>query len=149
MSQEGVLRPFIGVAALVCRDGQFLMQQRKGAHGEGTWSTPGGHLEFGETFQECAAREVKEETGMEIRNIRIGAVTNDIFKEDNKHYVTIWLVSDWKSGEPSITEPDKCIDQKWVDFDSLPDPLFLPWQQLLGSEGETIIRKLVGEERQA
>jgi 8-oxo-dGTP diphosphatase len=149
MPHEGVVRPFIGVAAFVCRDGKFLMQQRKGAHGEGTWSTPGGHLEFGETFQECAAREVKEETGMEIQNVRIGTVTNDIFKDDNKHYVTIWLVSDWKSGEPSITEPDKCIDQRWINFESLPDPLFLPWKQLLGSEGETAIRNLLGERQQA
>jgi len=134
MSHESLTRPFVGTAVFVVRDGKFLFQQRKGSHGEGAWSTPGGYLEFGETFEECARREVREETGMQIENIRIGAVTNDIFAADSKHFVTVWLLSDWKSGEPSITEPDKCIKQKWVSFDSLPKPLFQPWEQLLSSE---------------
>lgn len=134
MSGEGIARPFVGTAVFVIRDGKFLFQQRRGSHGEGTWSTPGGYLEFGETLEQCAQREVREETGMEIKNVRIGAVTNDIFKNDGKHFVTVWLVSEWKSGEPLITEPDKCIKQQWVDFDSLPQPLFQPWEQFLVSD---------------
>lgn len=134
MPAKSLVRPYVGTAVFVMRDGKFLFQQRKGSHGEGTWSTPGGYLEFGETLEECAVREVREETGMEIENVRIGGVTNDIFESDNKHFVTVWLVSDWKSGEPHITEPDKCVEQRWVDFDTLPAPLFLPWQQFLRSD---------------
>ena len=141
MSQESLARPYIGTAVFVMRDGKFLFLQRKGSHGEGTWSTPGGYMEFGETFEECAKREVREETGMEIENVRVGAVTNDIFAADNKHFVTIWLVSDWKSGEPSITEPDKCMKQQWVDFGSLPRPLFLPWEQLLAGDGLAALKQ--------
>ena len=44
------------------------------------------------------------------------------------------MLSDWKSGEEKITEPNKFIAMEWRDFDSLPDPLFLPWQQLLNSQ---------------
>lgn len=134
MSEKGVARPFVGTAVFVVRDGKFLFQQRKGSHGEGSWSTPGGYLEFGETLEACAKREVHEETGMEISNIRIGGVTNDIFEQDGKHFITVWLVSDWESGEPAITEPEKCIEQRWVDFDSLPRPLFKPWEQMLTSD---------------
>lgn len=71
----------VGVACLVWKDGKFLVAQRKGSHGEGTWSLPGGHLEFNEKWQDCAAREVMEETGMSIVNARFLAVTNDIFPE--------------------------------------------------------------------
>lgn len=72
-----------------------------------------------------------EETGMQIDNIRLLAATNDLFASDNKHYVTIWVGSDWVSGEPTITEPDKWVDQQWRDFNTLPAPLFEPcWQNL-------------------
>ncbi len=124
----------VGVGVFVFKSGKFLMQQRKGAHGAGSWSVPGGHLEFGESFEETARREVEEETGLKIKNVRFGAVTNDHFTDENKHYVTIWMLSDYESGEEYITEPDKCIRQAWHTFDDLPEPLFLPWKELLASD---------------
>lgn len=124
----------IGIGVFVFKDGKFLIGLRRNAHGDGTWSIPGGHLEFGETFEDTAKREVLEETGLTIKNVRFGAVTNDYFKDAGKHYVTIWMLSDWASGEERITEPDKFVEMQWRDYDNLPEPLFLPWQQLLGSQ---------------
>lgn len=131
MSQNSVR---VGIGVFVFKNGKFLMQQRQGAHGAGSWSIPGGHLEFGESFEDTARREAKEETDLDITNIRFGAVTNDHFSEEGKHYVTVWMLSDWLAGTESITEPDKCLKQKWHTFDNLPSPLFLPWEQLLASE---------------
>lgn len=132
--------PRIGVGVFVFKGHKFLMGKRLGSHGEGTWSVPGGHLEFGESFIDTTKREVLEETGMVIKNVRFGAITNDLFKEDNKHYVTILMLSDYDSGEVSIHEPDKFVEQGWFDFETLPSPLFLPWQQLLKSEFISAIR---------
>ncbi len=120
----------VGVACFIWKDGKFLVASRRNAHGDGTWALPGGHLEFHESWAECAAREVMEETGMRIKDLRFLAATNDIFESENKHYVTIWMESDWESGEPSIMEPDKCTEQIWSTFKDLPEPLFLPWIQL-------------------
>jgi len=124
----------VGVWVFIMKDGKFLMGKRHNAHGDGTWSIPGGHLEFGETPEETAIRETLEETGLHIKNVRFGAVTNDRFEEDGKHYLTVWIVSDWESGQEHITEPDKYDMMGWYDFDNLPSPLFLPWEQLLKSE---------------
>ena len=124
----------IGIGVFIFKDGKFLMGRRRNAHGDGTWSIPGGHLEFGETFEDTAKREVLEETGLAIKNVRFGAVTNDYFRDEDKHYVTIWMLSNWESGKEQITEPDKFIEMQWRDFDTLPEPLFLPWQQLLSSQ---------------
>lgn len=127
----------VGVACFVWRDGVFLIAKRHGSHGEGTWSLPGGHLEFGETWADCAAREVLEETGMKIQNVRFLAATNDFFRTSNKHYVTIWMEADWQSGEPTITEPDRCTEQRWATFSTLPDPLFEPvWTNLRTAKPE-------------
>jgi 8-oxo-dGTP diphosphatase len=133
----------VGVAVFIFKDGKFLAQQRQGAHGAGSWSIPGGHLEFGESFEDTARREAKEETGLEISNVRFGAVTNDMFPDEDKHYVTIWMLSDWQAGVDHIMEPDKCLQQDWRTFDTLPTPLFSPWVDLLQSEFiESIKRQL-------
>jgi 8-oxo-dGTP diphosphatase len=125
----------VGIAVFIFKDGKFLMQQRQGSHGAGSWSVPGGHLEIGESFEDTARREVKEETGLEIKNVRFGGITNDNFINEGKHYVTIWMLSDWQSGIEHITEPDKCLKLEWSTFDTLPTPLFLPcWNNLLASD---------------
>jgi 8-oxo-dGTP diphosphatase len=124
----------VGVAVIVIKGGKFLMGQRRGSHGEGTWSAPGGWIEYRETFAQAATREVMEETGLAIKNVQFAGITNNIFMDNPIHSLTIWLTSEWVSGELSITEPDKFIDQKWVTIGELPSPLFLPWTELLESE---------------
>jgi 8-oxo-dGTP diphosphatase len=121
----------VGIAVFVWRNGKFIMQQRIGSHGANTWSVPGGHLEFGESWEDCARREVMEEVGVEIQNIRFFAATNDIFPEHNKHYISIWLEADWLANEPSIQEADRLTDIRWCDFKTQPSPLFEPcWTNL-------------------
>jgi 8-oxo-dGTP diphosphatase len=124
----------VGIGVFVFKDGKFLIQRRKGSHGTGTWSIPGGHLEFNESFEQTAEREVYEETGVKIKNIRFGAVTNDIMTAEGKHYVSVWLMSDYASGEARIIEPDKCDGLEWRTFDTLPEPLAPWWPQLFASE---------------
>ena len=142
------MEPRVGIGVFVIRDGKFLMGHRKGSHGAGTWSIPGGHMEYGESFEQTAKHEVMEETGMVIGNVRFGAVTNDLFETDKKHYVTIWVLSDWAENEPSITEPDKFINQEWIDIDNLPEPLFSPWHALLESEFMNDIKQQIKSSKQ-
>jgi len=72
-------RPKVGVSVIIYKDNKILMLKRIGAHGSGTWSFPGGHLEFGEEIEDAVRREVREETGVEIKNIQQVTFTNDIF----------------------------------------------------------------------
>ena len=133
----------VGVGVFVIKEGAFLMGKRLNAHGAGTWSLPGGHLEYGESFDQTARREVDEESGLKVKNIRFGAVTNDYFAHEEKHYVTVWMLCDWQSGEPTLKEPDKMIEFAWRDFSTLPKPLFLPWHNLLQSEFIDNIREQI------
>ncbi len=134
-------RPAVGVGVFVFKDDRFLMGKRAGKHGSGKWSVPGGYLEYGESFEECAAREVLEETGVKIKNIRFYTTVNNIFHEEKAHSITVFMFSDWSSGKPRVTEPDKFIDIGWFDFDNLPQPLFLPMVQLKKSNSELFADK--------
>lgn len=114
----------VGIGVFIFKDGKFLLLQRQASHGAGSWSIPGGHLEFGESFEETARREVKEETNLDITNVRFGAVTNDNFVDEGKQYVTVWMLSEWASGQEYIVEPDKYLSLRWHTFENLPTPLF-------------------------
>ncbi|HMA85068.1 MAG TPA: NUDIX hydrolase [Desulfosalsimonadaceae bacterium] len=124
--------PLIGVAVMVFFNGKVLLGKRKNTHGAGTWQLPGGHLEFFESIETCGRREVFEETGLVIQNIRRGPYTNDIFEKEGRHYVTLFLIADAAGGELAVKEPEKCEKWAWFDWADLPDPKFLPLANLLG-----------------
>lgn len=123
-------RPGVGIGVCVIKDGRVLLGKRKSAHGEGAWCFPGGHLEFKESWEDCARREVLEETGLSIKNIRFATATNDIFPVEGKHYITIFVVADYNSGEAKVMEPEKLEVWEWFRWDNLPQPLFVPIQNL-------------------
>ncbi|XQF90743.1 nucleotide triphosphate diphosphatase NUDT15 [Pseudoalteromonas espejiana] len=114
----------VGVAVIIMRQNTILLGERKGAHGANTWATPGGHLEFGESVEHCAIREVCEETGLNVSKITKLDFTNDIFSAENKHYITLYVKADYEGGEPVLKEPNKCIQWRWCDINNLPSPLF-------------------------
>jgi len=124
-------RPFVGVGVIVMNGGSVLLGKRKTGHGAGGWQFPGGHLEYGESIEACAEREVLEETGIRIENIRFGPYTNDIFAENGKHYVTLFVVAKHGSGVVEAKEPDKCEKWEWFEWGRFPEPLFLPTRNLL------------------
>lgn len=115
--------PRVGVGVMVMKGDKVLMGLRKGSHGAGQYAWPGGHLEYMESFTHCAQREVREETGVEIENVRFLRLLN-LKDYAPKHYVDIALIADWKSGEPQVLEPHKCAGWDWYDIDELPQPLF-------------------------
>ena len=124
-------RPHIGVGVMVWKGDRLLLGERVSAHSDNSWQFPGGHLEFGETVETCAIREVAEEAGITIRNIIHSGYTNDVFIDADKHYVTLFVSAEYDSGELTVMEPDKCRQWQWFQWGSLPEPLFLPIRNFL------------------
>ena len=124
-------RPSVGVAVILTRENRVLLMKRKGPHGPGTWTVPGGHMEFGETPQQCAVRETKEEIGVEITDIRFRAITNDVFESEERHSVSIWMEGKIVSGEPRIVSEKEAAELGWFVWDSLPLPLYLPLENFV------------------
>lgn len=120
------LRPKIGLGVMVKnKDGQILLGLRLSPHGQGTWSFPGGHLEFGETMAEAAIRETKEETDLDVSDLELISVADEMGALDKgKHYINIGFLAHAVNGELKIMEPEKCERWEWFSLDKLPAPLF-------------------------
>ena len=119
--------PFVGVGCIVVRDGKLLLVRNQ----RGFWSTPGGHLDFGEAPDVCAAREAFEETGVTVSRIQFVAITNDVLAELGKHYLTVWMRGDADGGSAQIGDTAEIAELGWFSPDQLPSPLHLYFQNLL------------------
>jgi 8-oxo-dGTP diphosphatase len=124
-------RPRVGVGVFVKKDDKILVGKRKGSHGAATWALPGGHLEGGESFEQCCNREVFEETDLTIRDPRPLVFTNDVFIDEGLHYVTLFFTADYESGELVVKEPRQCEEWRWVSLNHIPQPIFLPLSNAL------------------
>jgi 8-oxo-dGTP diphosphatase len=122
---------------------------RKSSHGAGSLALPGGHLEMNESWEACAAREVKEEMNLDLTDLRFLHVTNDIMVEEKKHYVTIFMmgrpVTD--TAVPENMEPDKCEEWKaypWGELKEMAETsnIFGPLRKLLQDEPPAVLEYL-------
>ena len=120
---------------------------RKGSHGTGSIALPGGHLEMYESWEDCAVREVKEETNLDLVDVRHVHSTNDIMKQEDKHYVTIFMIgrpSNESAAKPENMEPHKCEGWRaysWEELKTLAatkGKLFGPLQKLVEDDPPSI-----------
>ncbi len=121
------IRPHIGVGCIIQYNNQILLIQRKYDPEAGKWSIPGGHLELGESPEEGAAREAKEEVGIDVKIEKLSGVVNKILKDNEGqikyHYVLInffavpVITADKK--EPMIYPSEECLDARFVSISEL------------------------------
>ncbi len=114
-------KPVVGVGVVIVRGDDVLMIKRGQPPREGEWSIPGGHQELGETVRETAVREVMEETGLTITNLRLIDVVDAFGKHPDGSLRTQWTLvdfrADWVSGEPKAG--GDAADAVWVPFEKI------------------------------
>ncbi len=115
------LVPLVGVGVVVWKDGKVLLIRRGKSPMRGRWSLPGGRQELGETVREAAVREVREETGVEIRLGELLDVVDTMRRNDSGavtlQYTLVDFDADWTAGEPQAASDAEHAE--WADPDGL------------------------------
>jgi 8-oxo-dGTP diphosphatase len=129
----------IGVGVMIWQEGKLLLGSRLSKLGTDRWSFPGGHVEFGESPEQAAIRETKEETNLDVKKLEKLSFTSDIYK-DGQHYITLFFLAREWVGTVKNMEPDKCKEWSWFSPDQLPEPLFEPIHTWLSENNLRIIQ---------
>jgi len=119
-------KPQVGIGVIIVNeDKKILVGKRKNSLAP-YYSIPGGKFEAGEKFEDCAIREIKEETDLDIENPKVIAITNNLetYRDEGTHYISVVMLAENCDGEPKLLEPEKCEEWLWVDPNSLPMPHF-------------------------
>ncbi len=122
----------MGVGVVFVRRGAVFLARRKGAHGEDSWGSAGGHLEFGETLEECARREALEELGVRVGELRVLCLSNILAY--GRHYVDVEFLGDIGDQDPAPTAEDGSFSEYgWYPLHDPPQPLFEPMRLAIDS----------------
>ena len=109
------------MGALVIKDETVLLVKRGKAPSEGKWAIPGGSVELGETLQEAAEREIREETGIRIRALKpvytFDFIERDKLEDIRFHYVIVDLEADYIGGR--LKPGDDAASAGWIPFAEL------------------------------
>jgi ADP-ribose pyrophosphatase YjhB (NUDIX family) len=110
-------RPFLAVSAAIFRGGKVLVVRRARKPALNLYTMPGGVVEAGETLAEAVAREVREETSLEIEVLTLAghreAMIRDKEGRVERHFVIMCFAARWVSGEPKLNE--ELDEARWMD----------------------------------
>ena len=137
MNNQSSQKPGVGFGVMILKEGKVLLGHRhqdpKKAssllHGEGSWTMPGGKLNFQEKLKEGAIREVLEETGIKVKNLKVISISNDIVSD--AHFLTVGFWAEEFEGKAQVIEPDEITEWKWFNLDDLPSPLYFPSEKII------------------
>ena len=121
MKREFPDHPIVGVGGVVVYRGRVLLIRRGSEPLKGAWSIPGGLLELGEELAEGVRRELKEETGLDVKPLQVLAVFDRVFREGPRvryHYVIVDYACRLKGGR--LRAASDVLDARWVRREDLP-----------------------------
>ena len=115
--------PRVGVGGVVFENGKVLLLLRKKAPEAGTWSLPGGRVEFMERLEDAVVRELREELGITVEVGSLVCVIDHIIPEEHAHWVSPAYRVRMVSGVPQNLETEKTAAIEWFSLSNLPDNL--------------------------
>lgn len=110
-------RPQIAVSAAIFRDGKVLLTRRARSPAKGFYSLPGGRVEFGESLHQALAREIDEETGLDIDIIGLAGWREVLPAAAAGHYLIMSFAARWVAREPVLN--DELDDYRWIAPEAL------------------------------
>jgi len=126
------MKPGVGVGVMILKENKILLGLRNSdkikagseLQGQGTWTMPGGKVEFMEKLVDAAKRELEEETNLKATKLNFLCISDDM--TENAHYVTVGFIAEDYTGEVKAMEPETILEWRWFDLNNLPNNLYEP-----------------------
>ncbi len=139
------MKPGLGVGVMIVKENKILLGLRNPdkekasseLQGQGTWTMPGGKVEFMEKLVDAAKRELEEETSLKATKLDLLCISDDM--TDTVHYVTVGFIVKEYTGEIKTMEPETILEWKWFDLNDLPSNLYKPSQKCIEKYKKGII----------
>lgn len=137
----------VGVGIMILKNNKILLGKRhedpnkadSELHGEGGWTMPGGKVNFGETLEEAASREIQEETSLKVNPAELKFISLSNDKVADAHFITIGFLCKNFKGKPKVMEPDEITEWKWLNLNTPPEKMFFPSLRLLKNYLDNIV----------
>jgi len=115
------------VGAIIENNGKYLLLDRS----KQPWgfACAAGHIDEGEDPETALKREVKEETGIEVKDLKIISITQEMVED--AHFITIGFLCGGFEGEAQVMEPDEITEWKWFGLDELPKNMYKPSRKVI------------------
>jgi len=139
-------RPFVGVGVVIFKGEKILLAERNRRPNGKMWSIPGGAQELGETAEEAALREIREETDLEINILGlvdvVDVIRRDIEGKVEYHYTLVDFYAEWLSGEAVAN--DDVSDVKWIRLGKISDEILQPITKSIIMKATTMMYRDLG-----
>ncbi|WP_117214733.1 NUDIX hydrolase [Allorhizocola rhizosphaerae] len=110
-------------SVMLIRDSSGRVLLVRQAYGLRLFGLPGGQVEPGETPEQAAVREVREETGLMVSAAELLSVEDLVYPGTGRRYRAYVFACDRAEGEPAVGVPGEISSIGWYDLDNLPSPL--------------------------
>jgi 8-oxo-dGTP diphosphatase len=116
---------WVGVHGVIARGGKLLVLRRAPSmsYKPGSWDLPGGHLAIGESFEECLAREIEEETGLTIATSRLFGIHNSV----GPYLQAIFACAVARHVHDIRMRPHEHVEARWVASSELEQLELIPY----------------------
>src|SRR3989344_3134444 len=108
----------VSVDAVIIKNGKVLLIKRGVDPFKGYWGTPGGYVDWDETIEETVKREVKEETDLDVSDLRLVGVYSSPNRHPKQVINLVYLV---KVNDGKLKYGDDALNAKWFAFNELPE----------------------------
>lgn len=139
------MKPGLGVGVMILKDDKILLGLRNPnkekasseLNGQGTWTMPGGKVDYMEKLIDAAKRELEEETSLVATKLKLICVSDDM--TDTAHYVTAGFLVEKYLGDVKTMEPETILEWRWFDINNLPTNMYKPSKKVIEKYFEGII----------
>jgi 8-oxo-dGTP diphosphatase len=124
--------PFPTVDIIICDDDRVVLIERRDE--PAGWALPGGFVDYGETLEAAAAREAREETGLELIELQQFRAYSDPARDPRQHNISMVFTA---RGSGTLQAGDDAKNARWFPLDALPSPLCFDHERILADYVET------------